>query len=111
MNESEIKNIVVTYFGFTPTMNADKIEVTISKGEDTGEQAIKVKWEEHIGNTSGIARVSPLDIMHEMNLENNKENEKKAIEIMKATAKKEGIYFVEVVGKNKYLLINPKYRR
>ena len=107
MNKNEIKKIVAMYFGFTPKISANKLKINVLDGEE-GEK-IKIKWEEHIGNLSGIARVSPLDIMHDLHMENNKENYRKTVELMKTLAKENGIYLVEI--DDKYLLINSKYRR
>lgn len=107
MDENEIRKIAAMYFGFTPKLNEKKLKMRIVEPED-GEK-IKIKWEEHIGNMSGVARVSPLDIMHDLKMENTEENYRKAVDIMKAMAGEKGIYLVEVEGK--YLLINSKFRR
>ncbi len=104
--EDEIKKIVAAYFGFKPTISSENLEINIIPG---GKEKIRVKWEEHIGNLSGVARVSPLDIMYEMGWENNEENYSRAVEMLKSAAGNEGYYLVEVKGK--YLLINTKYRR
>jgi len=111
MNEKDIKGIVASYFGFTPSLKADKLNIEITHGKKIDAEKIKIRWEEHIGNMTGVARVSPLDIMHQLGLEPTKENEKKAVNIMKSIAHEQNLYFVEVLGKERYLLINPKYRR
>ena len=109
MDEKMLKEIVAMYFGFTPKINGKKIKISVVPGE--GEEKMKIKWEEHIGNLSGVARVSPLDIMHDMDWENTDENYAKAVEIMKSVATEKGVYLVKVEKENRYLLINTKYRR
>ncbi len=116
MDEKEIKKIVATYFGFTPSIKIGNKKIRITQGEDIDGDVnevkkIRIRWEEHIGNLSGAARVSPLDIMKITGMEYSEENYRKAVEIMKGIAKREGVYFVEIVGEDKYLLINPRYKR
>ena len=113
MDEKEIKRVVATYFGFTPTVKEGKIKMSVYRGKEVegGEETkIKIRWEEHIGNLSGVARISPLDIMHELNMDMSEENYRRAVEIMKGIARRDNLYFVEIDG-DKYLLINPRYRR
>ena len=117
MDEKEIKKVVGEYFGMNPTSKLPKdLEIRITRGEDyEGDESeiksIKIPWEEHIGNISGVARISPLDIMHYLHMKYSESNYRKAVNIMKGIAKVRGGYLVEVVGKNKYLLINPRYKR
>ncbi len=113
MKEGEIRKIVATYFGFTPSIKEEKIKMRILRGSevDGGEDTkVKVRWEEHIGNLSGVARISPMDIMHELKLDSGEKNYRRAVEIMKGIAKRDDLYFVEIEG-DRYLLINPRYRR
>ncbi len=117
MEAREIKKITMEYFGINPTTKVPKnMEFKITRGEDyEGDieeiKKIKIPWEEHIGNLSGVARISPLDLMYYLKMSNSRENYEKAVNMLKGFAKIYGGYFVEVVGKNKYLLINPKFKR
>ena len=114
MEEREIRKIVAEYFGITPTVNLNKVKIKVYTAAEldapAGEVKVRIRWEEHIGNRSGVARISPLDIMYQLGMEFNDENYRKAVDIMKTLAKRQNLYFVEVEG-DRYLLINPKYRR
>ena len=117
MEEKDIRRVVGEYFGINPTTKLPKnMEIKITRGEDyEGDESeikgIKIPWEEHIGNISGVARISPLDIMYYLGMKHTESNYRKAVNIMKGIAKVKGGYLVEIVGKNKYLLINPRYKR
>ncbi len=116
MEKGEIKKVVMEYFGINPTTKVPKnLEIRITRGEDyRGDEdvkKIKIPWESHIGNISGVARISPLDLIYYLNMDYTDENYRIAINMLKGLAKIYGGYFVEIVGKDKYLLINPRYKR
>ena len=114
MRMEEIEKIVVTYFGFTPAQRLPKdIKIEIVDVEDVLEaeelNKLQIKWDNHIGGETKVARLTPLDILHYLNLENNTSNYKKAVDILKYLAKKNKGVVVKVG--ERYLLINPRYRR
>lgn len=115
MRMEEIEKIVATYFGFTRAERLPKdIKIEIVDVEDSLEveelNKLQIKWDNHIGGETKVARLTPLDILHYLNLENNTYNYKKAVDILKCLAKKNKGVVVVKVGE-KYLLINPRYRR
>ncbi|NPA74938.1 MAG: hypothetical protein GXO25_02510 [Euryarchaeota archaeon] len=109
MSEEEIREVAAKYFGFGPAIKKDSVEIELIDPEDTGE-TVRIKWEEHIGALSGVARVSDRDIMHELGLECGDANKERAVRVMKSVAHRSKAYLVRVNG-TRYLLINPRYRR
>ena len=113
MDVKEIRKVAASYFGFTPSIKESK-KIKVYRGSEIEggvEERIKIRWEEHIGNLSGVARITPLDIMHMLGLERSEENYRRAVEMMKGLAKKHDLYLVEIEKEGRYLLVNPKYRR
>ncbi len=110
MNKKELKEVFAAYYGLGSSMRGEKVKIEIVDVEDAGEASIKIPWEEHIGNISGVARISPFDIIYYERMKINDENIRKAIEIMKGLAKKNNLYLTKD-SSERYLLINPKYRR
>ncbi len=108
-----IEKIVGSYFGFTPARKMPRdvnVEVMDTKDahDPLGIDGIKIKWDNHIGSETRIARLTPLDILYYLTLEVNDDNYKNAVESLKYLGKK---YHVPVVKVGeRYLLINPKHR-
>ncbi len=110
MDEKELKKIVVKYFGLAPSQNLESLDIERVHGEGDM-QKVKIRWEEHIGNLSGMARISPLDILYELGWKNTEENIEKAVRIMINIAKKDSLPLVRVGAGSRYLMVNPKYSR
>ena len=110
MNKKELKEIFASYYGLGSSTRGDKVRIEIVPVEDASEEDLKIPWEEHIGNISGVARISPWDVLYHKKMKATEENLKKAIEIMRGLAKRDNLYLVKDSG-GRYLLINPKYRR
>ena len=110
MNKKELKGIFVSYYGLGASTKGDKVKIEFVPVEDAKEEDLKIPWEEHIGNISGVARISPWDILYHKKMNVTEENIEKAIEIMRGLAKKHNLYLVKD-SEGRYLLINPRYRR
>jgi|GEM_PF-3320205 hypothetical protein len=115
MREKELKEIAAKYFGFTQTAKIpENLEVEVIypeslEGNEEYAKKVKIKWENHIGSSSGVARITPLDVMHYLHMKYTKENYEKAVEILKGIAKLNNLPIVRIG--DKYLLINSKHRR
>ena len=107
------EEVVAFYFGFTPARRIPKdlkIEVLDTKDarDPLGVANLKIKWENHMGSETRVARLTPLDILYHLNLEVNEDNYRKAVESLKYMGNK---YHAPVVKiEEQYLLINPKHR-
>ena len=110
MNKKELKEIFASYYGLGSSTKGDKVKIEIVPVDDAEEVNIKIPWEEHIGNISGVARISPLDILYYAKMKITKDSIEKAIEIMRGLGKKYNLYLIKD-SMGRYLLINPKYRR
>ncbi len=115
MRGRELKEIAAKYFGFTQSgripanLDVEILHPDSMEGNVEEAKRIKVKWENHIGAYSNVARLSALDIMHYLHMKHTKDNYSKAVEILKGLAK---IYNLPIVRiEDKYLLINEKHRR
>ena len=112
MDEKELKSIAAIYFGFTPSTKVPKnVKIEILEPEYGGSEEakkIKIKWENHIGSESRVARITPLDIMHYLGMKNTKNNYSKAVAILLDLAALNNLPVVKVG--DEYLLINPKYK-
>lgn len=113
MDEKELKRIASLYFGLTPTPKIPKNANFEILGDFEGNvdeaRKLKIRWENHIGAESGVARLSPLDIMHYLDMKNTKENYMKAVGILKGLAKLYNLPILRIG--DRYLLINPQHRR
>ncbi len=116
MDKREIERIVATYFGFTPAQRLPRdvtVEVVdVDDAEHSGEmeelKKLKIKWDNHIGAETKVARLTPLDILHYLHLEPSDENYDRAVNILKALAKKNNLTLVK--AGERYLLINWRRR-
>ncbi len=112
MDEKELKSIAAIYFGFTLSTKVPKnVKIEILEPEYEGSEEakkIKIKWENHIGSESRIARITPLDIMHYLGMKNTKNNYSKAVTILLDLAALNNLLVVK--AGDEYLLINPKYK-
>ncbi len=109
----DLEKIVVSYFGFTPArkMPRDvKMEFLDTKDvqDPLGVDSIKIKWDNHIGSETRVARLTPLDILYYLALEVNNDNYVNAVESLKYLGKKYRVPIVKIG--EQYLLINPKHR-
>ncbi len=115
MNKEDIEKIVASFFGLTPSKKIPKdVKLTIYKPEDIEcleKIDIKIKWENHIGPETNVARLTPLDVLIYKNMKYTKENYAKAVEMLKCIAKNTKSYIVKLEPDDKYLLINPRHRR
>ncbi len=115
MRERDLKEIAAKYFGFT---QAGKIPSNLDveilypdsiEGDVESAKKLKIRWENHIGAYTNVARLTPLDIMHYLHMKNTKDNYGKAVEILKGLAKMTKSPIVRIG--DKYLLINERHRR
>ncbi len=109
MSEEELREVAAAYFGAGPTINPESITMKVIDAKPN-EYDVKIKWEEHIGAKSGVARLSDHDILYHLGLPCTSENLKKAIAVMKGVAYREKAHLI-MIDDGRYLLINPKYRR
>ena len=112
MDDKELKRIAAIYFGFTPSTKIPKnLKMEIIEPKYSGNKEakkIKIKWENHIGSESKVARITPLDIMHYLGMKNTKDNYSKAVAILLDLAALNNLPVVKV--EDKYLLVNPRHR-
>ena len=112
MDEKELKSIAAVYFGFTPSTKIPKnLNIEIIEPEHSGSEEakkIKIKWENHIGSESKVARITPLDIMYYLGMKNTKDNYNKAVAILMDLAALNNLPVVKI--DEKYLLVNSKHR-
>ena len=112
MDEKELKSIAAIYFGSTPSTRIPKnLNIEILEPEYKGSEEakkIKIKWENHIGSETKVARITPLDIMHYLGMKNTKDNYNRAVKILLDLAALNNLPVVKI--DDKYLLVNPKHR-
>ncbi len=113
LSKEEIEKLVAIFFGFTPASRLPKdAQVKIVDVGDAIEmeeaKKLKIRWDNHIGGETKIARLTPLDILHYLGWKNTRENYEKAVEIMKYLAKKNSLILVKIG--DRYLLLNPRRR-
>ncbi len=111
MNKKQLKDVFASYYGIGSSGRGENARIEMVDVSDVDDKVdIRIPWEEHIGNLSGVARISPRDVLFYAKLPLNEKNIEKAVEIMKKLAKKYDLYLVKD-DKGRYLLINPNYRR
>ncbi len=113
MDERELKRIAALYFGLTPTpkipKNVDFEVLRDFEGDIESAKKLKIRWENHMGAETGVARLSPMDIMHYLGMKNTGENYRRAVDILKGLAKLHNLPLLRVG--DRYLLVNPEHRR
>ncbi len=113
MKENDLRRIAGLYFGLVPTpkipSNADFEIIYPEDISDAEETNLHVKWANHIGAESGVARITPLDVMHYLDFKYTKDNYERAVKILKGIARREGLPLIRLG--ERYLLVNPKHRR
>ena len=115
MRDRELKDIAAKYFGFTQggkipsNLDVEILHPDSLDGDVEAAKKLRIKWENHIGSHTNVARLTPLDIMHYLHMKNTRENYTKAVKILKGLARINKSPIVRIG--DKYLLINERHRR